>query len=1152
MSSSSLRMRTLLCFAAVCRLVTVAGLVSAQSVTGTISGTVLDTSGQAIPGATVTVVLEGTGESRTAVSQATGDFTFPALRPGTYTVRVEFDGFRTYERRGNVLTANDRLSIGTISLEIGQLTDTVSVTAQGTTVETTSSENAALISSKQIEEIAVRGRDVVSLLKMLPGVSYITESESLGGNFGTRVPQIQGAREGWSTVTVDGLPGNDLGTPAVFSSSIGFDAISEVKVQLNNYRAESGRTGGAVVNIVTKSGTSEFHGSLYGYLRNERLNANDFFNNRNGIPKPEYRHKVGGANLGGPLFWPSVFNEHRDKMFFFYSAEKLSTRNPQPLRQLMVPTELERRGDFSQSLDVNGNVIVVRDPLTGQPFPGNIVPANRINPHGQALLNRFPLPNALDRGVTGGNYNYQFQESTDVPKMQHFARVDFRPSAHDSVFVRGLYWKSDNQGYAVPAGAANWGMFQQHYTFLDRGVLGSHTHVFSSNLVNELRVGVRRSNEDGPPIDALDRVTRDGIGFGLGQLYPQNNPLSIMPQARYAALPPDSTVAAFTYDGRFPITGDDTVFSISNDATYVRGAHTIKAGAYYEYDRNIEGAQGVFAGNYIFTRDTNNPLDTNYAYANGLLGIFQEYTESSTRPETRGRAHIFDVFAQDTWKALSRLTIDYGLRLAWYSHWEQDDGQAAAFALERYDPARAPLLYRPLLVGTQRRAQNPLTGEILPAVYIGAYVPGTGDPTNGMVSASDETYPKGFRDSDGMQVEPRAGFAYDIAGNGKTAIRGGFGIFHNVRALGGLTRSLTQQPPAQFNPRIFYGTMDTVLSSAGVLFPSNVIGVERQGKTPVLYNYSVGVQRDIGWDTVMEASYIGSRGRHLQQAANINLVPAGARFLAENQDPTSPGRPLPDNFFRPFPGLANITFHTFDGESDYNALQVAANRRFTQGLQFGLSYTLGEVKNRVDTDGGMVETYLTRDYVRAGYNQTHNFVFNYTWALPRLSRVWDANLVRAVFDNWMLSGITTFSSGFPLTLSFTTVDGADITGGGDPAAPALTGDINSGSKTLQQWFNTSAVARPARGDAGDSGRNVINGPGVNNWDITLFKNISMGGARVLQFRWEIYNVFNTVQFLDVDRAARFDAAGNQVNARFGQVISARTPRIMQASLRFNF
>ena len=1151
-----------------------------QSVSGSISGTVVDQTNQIVPGAAVTLTDEQTGASRTITSNESGAFVFSAVQPGRYTVRVEMTGFRTYERRQIVLPATEQLSLGRVQLDVGGVAETVTTVAQGSFVQTASSERSALLTATQLELVAVRGRDVMSLLRVLPGVSYGAEIEAPGGSFGTTTPNIGGNRNTWNTVTVDGLVGNDLGSPQIFSGTINFDAIGEVKVQLNNYQAEHGRNGGSMVSLITKSGTREFKGSAYGYKRHESLNANDFFNNRSGLPKPLYRYTTLGATLGGPV--PLPMNATKDKLFFFYSFENWDTLTPQPLRRVSVPTELERRGDFSQTRDLNGNLIVIRNPFTGQPFPNNQIPASMINPNGQALLRVFPTPNAVDRQVTLGNYNYDFQESLDVPRRQHLVRMDYRPTVKDAIYGRFSNWYADNQGFAVPAGAANWGLLGQHYTFKDAGALVNYTRVMSSSLVNELAVGYRHSTEAGSALtqEGLDRVTRNRIGYTLGQFNSSINPLGLIPLAQFGTFVPNA--ANITFEGRFPLTGADDFLTVNDTASLARGNHTLKAGVYFEHVRNREGnTASAFPGQFDFSRDTNNPFETGHPYANALLGAFRSYTEQTSRPGGDGTADLVEWFAQDTWRARPKLTLDYGARFAWYSHYRQREGEAAAFVLERYDPSRAPQLFQPVIVNGQRLSRNPVTGAIGPAVLIGGIVRGTGDLTNGLVLNSDSSYPAGFKDAPPILVEPRVGFAYDFAGDGKTAVRGSFGIFYNTRVSGNVNWQASRNPPVQFNPQIFYGTMDTLLQSSGVTFPSDVQGFERETHTPVLYSYTAGIQRDIGWDTVVDVAYVGSQGRNLLQTRNLNIVPLGSRFLPQNQDPTRPGNPLPDAFFRPFPGYGDVNFFENSGKSDYNALQVQATRRFTQGLQFGVAYTLSRSRDYTslaDTGTGAnmrIPTYVDPDdyaYGLSSFDQTHVAVINYTWELPNASSRWNNPLVRALLDNWQLSGITAFASGTPVGVDYTLVDNVDLTGGGDtlracwvspnctgPAGGSspvvVTGDptLSRGDRSLERWFDTSVFARPARGQIGNGTKDLIRLPGTHNWDLTLFKRIPLGsGRRYLQFRWEMYNVFNQTQFAGVDTTARFDATGRQVNARFGQVIASRSPRIMQASLRVVF
>jgi hypothetical protein len=1132
----------------------------AQTVSGSISGTVTDATGATVTGAKVFLTSDLTAESRETVTNDTGDFIFNTLRPTTYILRVEQTGFKTLERKNLVLTATQRLSVGELQLSIGAVSDRITVEAQGARVQTASSENSAELSGKQLNQLMTRGRDVISLLRVLPGVGTATDADSLGGTFGTNTPNIGGMRTNMNTMSADGQSGNDADGVGGFNGMTSLDAIAEVKVLLNSYQAEYGRNAGASINLVTKSGTRDFHGSAYWFVRNEAFNANDFFNNRNSQKRPLYRYNTFGGTIGGPVYIPGKFNSNRDKLFFFYSREDWRINEPRAVRRVTMPTALERQGNFSQTLDVNNAQIPINDPLNNNArFPNNVIPANRLNRNGQAILNLFPQPNFFDRALSGGNYNYQFQEITEHPKKLNTLKGDYNFSQNDRLSVRYTGWWADRRGYeGLAAFNSNWNQLLHRYLFKTDQIQGNFTKVVRPNLISETQFGYRVLGEIGDPRSSttFDPVIRSKTGLSsLGQLYPTNNPLDIIPQASFGGV---NSAANIAYDGRLPIDARDWRWNYGNNVSWIKGSHSLKFGIYGEYQMNSEGPRANFGGNFDFGRNPNNPFDSNYAYSNALLGNFNSYSESSTRTTGLARQWIFEWFLQDTWKVNRRLTLDYGLRFTKFSPWRVTDGAAAALAFERFDPARAPRLIQPALNNGVRVGRNPITGAFVPAVLISSYAPNSGDPANGMVVAGDGALPDGFANRR-LEYGPRFGFAYDVTGDGKTAVRGGIGVSKQaVPSAGSYLWTTRTNPPVQFNPQLFYGNLDTYLNSAGTLFPSNVSALERDPKTATVVNYSLAIQRDIGFKTIVDVSYVGNRSQHLQQNRNLNTIPYGARFDARNGDPTSPGRPLPDNFFRPNPGYGDLTYIENSGYGNYNALQLSVNRRMTSNVQFGLAYTFSKAMDLTSGDSGglpLYRPYRIWNYGRSDYDQTHVAVFNYIWDLPKASKHWNNAFSKLAFDNWQFAGIVTLASGTPRGIGLSTVDNADITGGGDGARVNVIASplLPKSERNFDRNFNTNAFARPARGDFGNAPRDVFRGPGINNWDLTFMKRFPLRNeARFFQLRWEMYNAFNHTQFSNLDTGARFDVNGNQVNTQFGRFTSTRTPRVMQGSLNFTF
>jgi Carboxypeptidase regulatory-like domain/TonB-dependent Receptor Plug Domain len=1132
--------------------------VTSQTPSGAITGSLVDSSGLPIQGAEATLRSEESGAIWKAATESTGAFVFSSIPPGVFTFTVLANGFRPYQQTTLSLSALETRSLGSIVLQVASAsTENVTVIARAAAVQTTSQERSAVLNGKQLEGLMARGRDYMHLLEVLPGVGSNGPGNDILAFESS--PTIQGIRSEYNTISYDGVTSNT--SAAAFSNvPLNMDAVSEITVLLGNYQAEYGRNSGAVVSVVTKSGSRQFHGTGYYYVRNEAFNANNFFNNQQGVARPEYRYNTTGYNLGGPIYWPGKFNSDRNKLFFFFSQEFLPTTQPGGTRVYTVPTALERSGNFSQTFDLGGNLIVVKDPATGAPYSGNIIPPSEINPNTQKLLDIFPLPNFTNLAVSQRNYNYVISDTTHIADRQELLRLDYNISNRWRAFFRGMDWFIDYSGVNVPANNNTWLNVPAHYKNVDPQLAGGVTFVQSSTLVNEFTIGYSPYTETTflSHSSDLSRLQKSALGINLGQYYPSNNPLDLIPAISFGGVPNAASVA---FDGRTFLDDSGHGWTIADGLTKIWRNHSFKVGFYVETVFTIQkhhtGGPAA-SGTFSFAKDVNNPRDSNYAYANTLLGNFDSYTEVTNTVDYAPYQAIFEWYAQDSWKISKRLTLEYGARFTHAPPYQWKDNEASNLALQRYNPADAPALYFPALNSQgQRVAVDPATGVFYPAVYIGLIVPGTGNLANGAVRAGDHSYPSGFQNLPAVAVAPRVGFAYDVFGDGSTAIRGGFAIFNNSRPRAGQAGDMSFNPPTIFTPLSYYGNVATFLDAPGLISPTNWTRVIQENAHYVqAYNIHFGIQRKIGSATVVEVAYSGTLGRHLGETHDINEVPYGGQFLPQNQDPTT-RTPLPDNFFRPYPGYASIPYMAFDANSSYHSLQAQVNRRFSHGLQFGAAWTWSKAMDYTDSYNGTLATYVPWriwNYGKAGFDQTHVVVVNWLWELPKVSRVWNNVVSRSAFDNWQFSGIATFASGFPNAVTFDTTDGANITGGGDGARVVVTANatLPKSQRSVAEFFNTAAFARPAQGTIGNAPKDVFRGPGINSWDLALMKNFSIKEKAVIQIRWEAYNAFNHTQWSGINTSALFNPEGQQINSLFGQVTSARDPRIMQLAARVSF
>src|SRR5262252_5648384 len=1132
---------------------------TAQIDTGSLIGTTVDPSGAVVPGATITLISETTGAARTATTDDRGNFEFNAVPSGTYTVVAERVGFKKFEKKSVNLLPNDHLALGQIQLQVGAVTQEVVVTAEGATIQTASSERSGVITHEQVQNLTVINRDFSVLVALLPGVVLNEGSQSQGFNGSARF-NANGGRSGQNNITIDGIPAeNSNGTS--MNTFISMDAISVVKVEDSNFQAEFGRKPGVGVQAVTKSGGLQYHGSLYWDQRNEVFDARQVFPNPSG--EPPYRFITAGANVGGPVYIPKIVPRGQKKLFFFFSEEQQREVRPQDPQRVTVPTKLERQGDFSQTFNSSGKLVLISDPVQialGKKskvpgdlgcFPNNAIPVGRINGLGQAYLNLFPLPN-----IAGSNLNYLFQESFRVPKHTETLRLDYNLSSNTSIYGVLSNWAENEFGSGVPAGSSKWGWLPANYSPISRTATISASHIFSPTLVLEGSVsGTRWTESASPSQQNLDARNRSVTGVTIPQFHPENNPLNLVPQAKFGSTVSNS--ADPSYDGRFPITGVENVFTGTSNITKIWGVHTSKAGVFIEHWQQLKGINGNFAGTLDFSSGSF-AGNTGYGYANAILGSINSYSEADSRPPLIGRYNGIEWYLQDSWKALRRLTLDMGVRFGWSQPFHTNDLHEAGFVPALWNPASAVKLV-------------PCTATSLtcppgtsPGVQVGSIIIGSGNINDGTVDrVLNPDYPQGLRNNWGPTVAPRFGFAYDPFGRGTTAVRGGFGMFYDVRDRDNFYLNLFKNPPLQNNPTINGTTLSTFSSASGLLFPSSTTGFDANRKAPYIMAYNFDIQQNLWGKTVLDVAYVGNLGRHLLWRRNINAIPYGT---------VGPTDKTPSQLFRPFPGYGDINVSQYAATSNYNSLQVLVSRRFTRGLLFSGAWTFSKAMDYADDETQFISNLQDPrlfNYGRAGFDHTHIVKGSFTWDVPRASRVWNSGFSRKVLDDWQFSGIYTFLTGAPQGISADQVidasgnklSGTGISGSPSDAARVVllrNPNLPSGQRSVGQWFDTTAIAPPLQGTPGAAPRFAFIGPGENNWDMALLKRVPLSKERLnLSLRAEAYNVFNHPFYAStgVDTKFRWDATkGIQTNPTFGQIITAQAnaQRRLQLSARLSF
>jgi hypothetical protein len=1127
-----MRFAFLLCFAA--------GAMLAQTQFASVRGLVQDSSGAIVPGAALTLTNVEQNRPWQTRSNEAGAYVFQQIPPGRYTLSAEAQGFKRFSNEGLILQVAQVAEIN-LTLEVGAVTETVQVKSEAPLLETASSTLGEVVNSMTSENLPLNGRNALQLVALTPGVntnSSFRTPGSGGGSITAVAFSANGGRNVSTAVMLDGSPQEVMGynQPAYVPSP---DALQEFKVQTNSMSAEYGRTGGAVVNMVHRSGTKEFHGVLYEFLRNNALDANGFFNNLNNRSKAAFRYNQFGATAGGPL------TRSRQTTFFFVNYEGVRQKNPGEAF-FTVPTARMRTGDFGE---VNG---IIYDPATinaageRQAFPQNRIPGNRLNGVGVKMLSFYP---ATNRAGVINNFFSQAGSSTDRNNVS--VKIDRRISDRQNLFGRWS-WEDANTNSAnhygnaaTPApgfsGARNRsGTLDDSYVAVGWVLHGNYGYSYHANPRGPLENTVK-SSELGFPA-ALDAVAQFPIFPTVGV-------------AGYSQLGPE---AGFIIGNKFE------THTWSGDASRLIGTHTLKMGGTYRLNRasnfRPNNPNGQYTFNDGFTRRFFDRTGGGDAIASMLLGLAAA-GQMRSEPALSLQVAYAALYLQDDWRVSNRLTLNLGLR------WDSDYPQT-----ERFD--RASWFDLDADIGL-RAAGGPYRGGL---VFAGARTPGA---------------PRGIRDLDKNNFGPRVGLAYKL--RERLVLRSGFGVFYapttgigpnatNAGALG--FNAITPYTSSIDGGRTPYTTLSNPFPDGFIAPENGANGLQtflgqtisanlRYDRVPYSAQWNFNVQYELPGSTLLDVAYAGNAGVKLQANSQLNQLPdaALARGAGLNQVVANPffgvlpaatnlGRQTTTlgQLLRPYPWLTGLA-HQWGAQahSSYHALQAKFRKRYSNGLQFLGAYTWSKAIDDVSSVAGFLgdqnpgyTNNNRRDLDRSlsGGNVPHNLVFNYQWELPFgkgmrwLNR---GGFVNQVVGGWTLNGITSLQSGTPISIDSRNNTTASQGGGQRPNSTGLK-SVTPGSakQRIEGWFNNDAFVDAPAFAFGNVGRFLPDnfGPPLHNWDVSLLKQCTVNERIRLQFRTELFNAFNMVNFNNP--AAVFGQPA------FGRITGAESARVIQFGLKLYY
>ena len=1097
---------------------------------GSFRGEVVDSTGAVIPGATATLTNDATRFSQNAVTGASGEFYFGAVEAGLYTLRVELPGFKAWESSGLRVGAADSLSVP-VQLEIGQMGETLTVTAERALIQTETGAREGLITPEQIETMSIFGRNPTELLRLLPGVVAPNQDQfgTAGGGSGFGGSgdnfSINGARAENTAVSLDGANVRDIGNNSNMFNVPNNDFVAEVKIQTSNYAAEFGNSA-VTVQAITKSGSSEFHGSAYYYTRPYQLQANDRSRNYAGQERPESKFTYPGFTVSGPILIPGTdFNKNRDKMFFFFGYEWQNQEVDTGSAQGVTVTDDMRAGNFSsylggQNLDLGTTLNIPSGfPGAGTPVPGRDM-SPYINPLGQSLFGLYPDPNFND---PNNRYNYITSRLANQNRQQGVLRVDYNISESTRMYVRlardkeaperyrGLWWNMNSLETPTPL----------IHGSLGRSAVVNVTSVLSPTITNEFIFSWSKLKLD---VEWKDPSLMEKRTYGVDAI---GNPFGASPFVPELVNEFNGGRASMWYaqdvDNIFAYNG----FTRFEDRlTKVMNTHAIKVGLVVERGFKNQNFQNAANIQYNFAPwgygSTGNVVADILAGrpANAELGT----------PSAKGlfKAWNIEAFIQDSWKIRRNFTLDYGLRFGYWGVNTEVNDLGGIFEASRYDPSFGPFL------------------------------PDSGGLVNGVAYSALGQVPQRLTDSRPLLWMPRLNFAWDVKGDGDIILRGGSGIFF-TREQGNAQYDIINLSPNAFRSTLDAGSLQSAFpgqgyngydgldyQTTGQADPQGALNAPGEIRTPnpndldwpTMYNASVSVSKRLPWRNVIEVGYVGTWGRNLVGVMQQNVIQPGQLYSDYSQDPLLLAA-LDGNVydsFKPYPSLSNVRYPVYVGTSKYNSLQATLARQ-SGSFTYLVAYTFSHAQGTTAADHQPLDPigdFETRNFGTLRTDRRQILNLSWTW---RLGAPASGGIGKALLNDWNLSGISTWIGGQPRRPAY----GGDL--GSDQVAnawwgthdyeggPPLPGDIavtfncdpNTGAKEVgEKIWDISCLGIPAFGTEGPSyPPNIMRLPSRTFHDLTIFKDFPLGGSKRLQFRIGFFNLFNQA-FADMTNNSDID------------------------------